>query len=152
MGDLDRFIVAQQGVYDDALTEIRRGRKVGHWIWFVFPQLAGLGRSPTSRSFAIDSLGEARAYLEHPVLGVRLRECADALLAVEGRTAEDIFGLLDALKVRSSMTLFHLAEPGEASFAAVLSRYYDGVPDAATEALLAGEAPGWRSRSPTPTS
>jgi uncharacterized protein (DUF1810 family) len=134
--DLQRFLEAQAGVYDGVLAELRSGRKTGHWIWFVFPQLAGLGRSSTSQHYAIASLDEARAYLDHPVLGARLRESAAVVLAADAPSAAAIFGELDAMKVRSSMTLFHRARPDEPVFAAVLARYYDGIPDAATDALL----------------
>jgi uncharacterized protein (DUF1810 family) len=134
--DLQRFLDAQAGVYDGVLAELRSGRKTGHWIWFVFPQLAGLGRSSTSQHYAIASLDEARAYLDHPVLGARLRESAAVVLAADAPSAAAIFGELDAMKVRSSMTLFHRARPDEPVFAAVLARYYDGIPDAATDALL----------------
>ena len=133
---LGRYVEAQAHVYDGALDELRRGRKTGHWIWFIFPQIAGLGYSELSRRFAISSLGEARAYLAHPVLGARLRECAAALLATTNRTAEEILGATDAMKVRSSMTLFHRAAPDEPLFAEVLDRFYGGVPDAATDARL----------------
>ena len=104
--DLQRFLSAQEGVYVAALAELRGGRKRTHWMWFVFPQFQGLGSSPTARRFAISSLDEARAYLEHPVLGARLRECADALIGLPGRNASDVFGYPDDLKLRSSMTLF----------------------------------------------
>jgi uncharacterized protein (DUF1810 family) len=134
--DLQRFLDAQAGVYDGVLAELRSGRKTGHWIWFVFPQLAGLGRSSTSQHYAIASLDEARAYLDHPVLGARLRESAAVVLAADAPSAAAIFGELDAMKARSSMTLFHRARPDEPVFAAVLARYYDGIPDAATDALL----------------
>jgi uncharacterized protein (DUF1810 family) len=134
---LDRFVSAQDGVYPDALAELRAGRKRTHWMWFVFPQFAGLGSSPTAQRYAIDSLDEARAYLAHPVLGPRLRECAAALLAVEGRSAEDIFGYPDDLKLRSSMTLFAQIAEDPAVFTAVLDRYYDG-PDERTVELIAG--------------
>lgn len=137
--DLDRFVVAQERVYAEALGELRRGRKTGHWIWFVFPQIAGLGYSDMSRLYAIASLDEARAYLADPVLGARLRECAAALLATSRqRTAEDILGGIDAVKVRSSMTLFHRAAPDEPIFSQVLDRFYGGIPDAATDARLEG--------------
>ena len=135
-GDLGRYVVAQEHVYDDALNELRRGRKTGHWIWFIFPQIAGLGHSELSRRFAISSLDEARAYIDHSVLGARIRDCAAALLATTTRTAEDILGVTDAMKVRSSMTLFHRAAPDEPLFAEVLDRFYGGVPDAATDARL----------------
>ncbi len=136
--DLERFVAAQEGVYDGALRELRAGHKSGHWIWFIFPQLAGLGRSETSRSFGIGSLDEARAYLGHPVLGPRLRACAGAVLATSGTTAEEIFGSLDAMKVRSSMTLFHRATPDEPLFKEMLERFYGGVADEATDALVGG--------------
>jgi uncharacterized protein (DUF1810 family) len=134
--DLERFVDAQRDAYDDVLGELRRGRKASHWIWFIFPQIAGLGRSYTSQRYAIGSLAEARAYLAHPVLGARLRECARLLLAISGRTAYEILGPPDDRKVWSSMTLFHRAAPDEALFTQVLDRYYDGVPDPATDSLL----------------
>ncbi len=134
--ELERFVVEQDRDYDTVLGELRRGRKTSHWIWFIFPQIAGLGRSAMSQHFAIGSLDEARAYLAHPVLGPRLRECVGLVLAVEGRTAEEIFGSLDAMKVRSSMTLFHRAAPDEPEFGLVLDRYFDGVEDEATLARL----------------
>jgi uncharacterized protein (DUF1810 family) len=134
--DLDRFLVAQEHVYDGVLEELRRGRKTGHWIWFIFPQVAGLGHSDMSQHFAINSLNEARAYLAHPVLGTRLRECAGVVLADRGRTAEEIFGSTDAMKLRSCMTLFHRAAPDEPVFVQVLDRYYGGVADEATDARL----------------
>ena len=124
-------------MYEGALDELRRGRKTGHWIWFIFPQIAGLGSSPMSQLYAIGSLDEAQGYLAHPVLGARLRECAAIVLATEGRTASDIFGSLDAMKVRSCMTLFHRAAPDEPLFGYVLDRLYGGVADAATDARLA---------------
>jgi len=136
--DLERFVKAQQDVYDGVLAELRRGRKTGHWIWFIFPQVAGLGYSAMSRHYAISSLDEARAYLAHPVLGARLRDCAGMVLATEGRTAEQILGGIDALKLRSSMTLFHRAAPDEALFAKVLDRCFGGVADPATDERLAG--------------
>ncbi len=134
--DLERFMAAQEYVYEGVLSELRRGFKTGHWIWFIFPQVAGLGHSDTSRYFAIGSLDEARAYLAHPVLGARLRECARIVLETEGRTAEDIFGPTDAMKVRSCMTLFHRAAPDDPVFAHVLDRCYGGVADEATDARL----------------
>ena len=134
--DLDRFVTAQQGVHEQALRELRDGRKRGHWMWFVFPQVAGLGHSPTSQHYAIASLDEARAYLAHPVLGPRLRECAAAVAGVTGRSAEQIMGGIDAVKLRSSMTLFHRAAPDEAVFAEVLDRFFDGAPDPATDARV----------------
>ncbi len=134
--DLDRFISAQEGIYAGVLDELKRGRKVGHWIWFIFPQVAGLGYSAMSQQYAISSLDEARAYLAHPILGPRLRECAATALAATGRTALEIFGSIDAMKLRSSMTLFHRAAPDEPVFAQVLERYYDGKADEATDARL----------------
>jgi uncharacterized protein (DUF1810 family) len=134
--DLARFVAAQDGAYEQALAEVRRGSKTGHWIWFIFPQIAGLGFSAMSQRFAIASLAEARAFLAHPVLGPRLRECARAVADTTGRTAEQIFGVIDAMKLRSSMTLFHRADPEEPVFVAVLDRYYDGVPDHATDSRL----------------
>jgi uncharacterized protein (DUF1810 family) len=139
--DLERFVRAQQPVYDGVLEELKRGRKTGHWMWFVFPQITGLGRSETARYYAITSLDEARAYLAHPVLGRRLRECARLLLESEGRTAEEIFGPIDARKLHSSVTLFQRASTDdETGFAAVLQRFFDADPDPATEALLAQQA------------
>ena len=134
--DLERFVRAQEGVYESVLRELRAGRKTGHWIWFIFPQLAGLGRGEISRFYGIESLDEARAYLDHPVLGPRLLECVSAVLATSGVTAEAIFGSLDAMKVRSSMTLFHRAGPDESLFNETLERFYGGVADAATDAML----------------
>jgi uncharacterized protein (DUF1810 family) len=133
---LDRFIDAQQPVYEAVLEELRRGRKVSHWMWFVFPQVVGLGRSEMSRRYAIGSLDEARAYLADPVIGARLRECAEVLLSTAGRSAEDIFGSVDAVKLRSSMTLFHRAAPEDPLFRQVLERYFAGATDPATDALL----------------
>ena len=134
--DLARFRTAQDGAYAGALAELRSGQKVGHWIWFVFPQLAGLGRSELSRIYGIRSIEEARAYLADPVLGPRLLEVARALLEVRGRDAGAILGSVDAMKVRSCMTLFHRADPDEPTFRAVLDRYYRGVPDPATDERL----------------
>lgn len=134
---LDRFVEAQRSGYAAALGELRAGRKTGHWIWYVFPQIAGLGRSDMSRFYAIASLDEAREYLAHPVLGARLRECAAAVIAITGASANQIFGGTDAMKVRSSMTLFHRAAPEEPLFKDVLDRYFDGVADPATDERLA---------------
>ena len=130
--DLARFTSAQAGVYDQALAELKAGRKRGHWMWFIFPQIAGLGSSPTAQRYAITSLEEARAYLADPVLGPRLIDCASALLTVEGRTAEEILGYPDDLKLRSSMTLFGRAAPEIHVFREVLDRFYDGKPDPQT--------------------
>lgn len=136
--DLARFAAAQDsgGVYPRAVAELRAGRKTGHWMWFVFPQIAGLGFSEMSRRYAISSLDEARAYLGHGVLGPRLRECAGIVAASAAPGAEDIFGGIDAQKLRSSMTLFHRADPAEPVFAGVLERYFDGVPDPETDRRL----------------
>ena len=136
--DLGRFVAAQDGggTYDQARAELRRGRKTSHWMWFVFPQIAGLGQSPVSRRFAISSLDEARAYLAHPVLGPRLTECAGIVAQAQGRTAEQIFGDLDAQKLHSSVTLFLRADPGAPVFAQVLDQHFGGLPDVATDRLL----------------
>src|SRR5450755_4447746 len=134
--DLARFVEAQAGIYPGILEELHGGRKDNHWIWFIFPQIAGLGRSRISQHYSIASLDEARAYLADPVLGERLRECAGVVLATKGRTANEIFGELDAMKVRSCMTLFLRAAPDEPLFQQVLDHYYEGIPDAATDALL----------------
>ncbi len=136
---LQRFVEAQDraGTYGRALAELRAGRKTSHWMWFVFPQLVGLGSSPMSQTYAIRSLDEAAAYLEHPVLGPRLRECTQALTEQSGRAAHEILGDVDAIKLRSSMTLFTRAAAGEPLFRQVLEQYYQGNPDEATERLLA---------------
>ena len=136
--DLERFVVAQDNgaAYEQACRELADGRKSGHWMWFVFPQIAGLGRSATSRYFAISSIEEARAYLSHPVLGPRLFSCAQILLEIADKGAAQIFGELDAQKLCSSMTLFQQAQPGEAVFQRVLDKYFDGIADVATEGLL----------------
>ena len=138
--DLERFVTAQDsgGTYRQALAELKSGMKRSHWMWFVFPQLAGLGHSETARRYAISSLDEARAYIRHDVLGPRLREVAAAVASVDGRSAVQIFGSIDARKLHSSMTLFRLAAPGESVFRDVLDRYFDGVPDPATDQLLEG--------------
>jgi uncharacterized protein (DUF1810 family) len=133
--NLARFTDAQNGVYEHAVGELRRGRKTSHWMWFVFPQIAGLGQSTTSRHYAITSLAEAQAYLDHPVLGPRLRECASILVETPGG-ADQIFGGIDALKLRSSMTLFQHADPAEPLFRQVLDMYFDGATDPATEQRL----------------
>jgi uncharacterized protein (DUF1810 family) len=136
--DLQRFVAAQNGdgTYEAALAELRRGRKASHWMWFVFPQIAGLGHSATSRRYAISSLDEAKAYLRHRVLGPRLLECTRAVAETENRTALQIFGAIDEQKLRSSMTLFRRAGPDEPLFGRVLDRYFDGIADPATEERL----------------
>ncbi|HXD55790.1 MAG TPA: DUF1810 domain-containing protein [Solirubrobacteraceae bacterium] len=135
---LERFRSAQDrgGVYERALAELRAGAKRTHWMWFVFPQLAGLGRSETARAYAISSLAEAREYLADPLLGARLRDCAAALLGCGERDAERVLGPVDAVKLRSSMTLFALADPDEPLFADVLDRFFSGERDGATLELL----------------
>jgi uncharacterized protein (DUF1810 family) len=130
--DLRRFVDAQDRVYDTVLAELRTGAKRSHWIWFVFPQLRGLGHSTTAQHYGISSLDEARAYLAHPVLGPRLRECTRLVAAIDGRSVDQIFGWPDNLKVRSSMTLFARATDGNAEFRAVLEKFYDGEDDPAT--------------------
>jgi uncharacterized protein (DUF1810 family) len=136
--DLERFVLAQDanGTYHRALEELRNGFKQTHWMWFVFPQVAGLGQSPTSRKYAITSGAEAQAYLRHPLLGPRLVESANAVAAHTGLSAVRIFGGIDAQKLRSSMTLFLRAAPDEPVFQEVLDRYFDGSPDPATDRLL----------------
>ncbi|WP_457207062.1 DUF1810 domain-containing protein [Nocardioides sp. P5_C9_2] len=138
--DLRRFVSAQDdgGTYDRALRELRGGRKASHWMWFVFPQVEGLGRSETARFYAVKGLDEARAYLAHPVLGARLRECCRTILDLDGRSADQVFGSTDAMKLRSSMTLFLRADPEEPLCAEVLQKYFDGSPDDATDEILAG--------------
>ncbi|MEO8888385.1 MAG: DUF1810 domain-containing protein [Jatrophihabitantaceae bacterium] len=136
--DLERFVTAQaeRGTYERALAELRDGRKHSHWIWFVFPQVQGLGRSATSRRYAVTCLAEARAYLAHPVLGPRLIECATILAESADASATRILGAVDAQKLHSSMTLFHRAEPDRAAFASVLDRFFDGVADPGTDDRL----------------
>lgn len=133
--DLQRFVDAQdaRGTYSQALDELRRGRKTSHWIWFVFPQIAGLGQSSMSRRYAISSRDEARAYLAHPILGPRLKECARIVATSPAGSAEEIFGGIDTIKLRSSMTLFLRAQPDEPLFQQVLDRYFNGTPDPATD-------------------
>jgi uncharacterized protein (DUF1810 family) len=134
--DLARFVDAQARMYDTVVAELRGGRKRSHWIWFIFPQLAGLGSSPTSIRYAISSLAEARAYLRHDVLGPRLRECTRLVNDIEGKSIEQIFGWPDNLKVRSSMTLFAGATDDNDEFVALLDKYYDGEQDPVTAARL----------------
>jgi uncharacterized protein (DUF1810 family) len=135
---LERFVEAQDrgGSYELAVDELRAGRKRSHWMWFVFPQISGLGQSPMSQRYAIASLEEARAYLEHPVLGPRLTECTRIVSELDAASAEEIFGGIDAIKLRSSLTLFARANPGDALFPAVLNRYFGGRADPATDRLL----------------
>ena len=138
--DLNRFVRAQERDYVRALAEIRSGRKRTHWMWYIFPQLDGLGFSETARRYAIRGLDEARAYLEHPVLGPRLVECADAVLAVRGRSARGIFGTPDDLKLRSCATLFAEVSPGGSVFRQMLKVYFGGEADVRTLALLGSES------------
>ena len=135
--DLARFVAAQADDYAAALAEVRAGRKRSHWMWYVFPQLDGLGTSPTARRYAIESAAEARAYLAHPVLGPRLVECCEAAVAVGGRSAAEVFGPPDDLKLRSCATLFAAVSPPGSVFGRVLDRYFGGAPDPATLRLLA---------------
>lgn len=134
--NLERFVTAQAAVYSTVLAELKAGRKRSHWMWFVFPQLAGLGRSAMARQFAIASLDEAAAYLAHPVLGARLRECSTLLAQVDGRSAHEILGDPDDMKFHSSMTLFAHAGPGDSVFRQCLDKYFGGVADSATLALI----------------
>ena len=129
---LGRFVLAQEDVYDTAVSELRAGRKRTHWMWFVFPQIAGLGRSAMAQRYAIASPAEAEAYLAHPVLGPRLLECARILLGLTAASATDVLGAVDAQKLRSSMTLFARAAPDEPVFRDVLTRYFDGEQDGET--------------------
>lgn len=140
--NLDRFVQAQERVYAQALSEIKEGRKDSHWMWFIFPQFDGLGPSPTSRRYSIKSTAEAEAYLVHPVLGPRLTECGEAVLAVEGRSARDIFGATDSLKLRSCATLFGLVSPAGSVFHRLLNKHFHGEPDRATLGLLGIGAAG----------
>jgi uncharacterized protein (DUF1810 family) len=133
---LQRFVDAQHTVFDTACAELREGKKRSHWMWFIFPQIKGLGHSEMAREFAISSLEEARAYLEHPVLGPRLRECSRLVADVVGRTIEEIFGYPDDMKFRSSMTLFAQAAPDNEVFLICLQKYFSGVPDPSTLAQL----------------
>ena len=134
--DLSRFLKAQEQDYGQALREIRSGRKRSHWMWYIFPQIQGLGFSPTAQYYAIRDLQEARDYLAHPVLGTRLKEISSALLDLNGLSASEIFGYPDDLKLRSSMTLFRMADLNEPVFLEVLEKYYDGKPDARTVELV----------------
>ena len=138
--DLQRFVTAQDagGTYDRALAELRAGRKTSHWMWFVLPQVSGLGRSSTAQRYGLDGVAEARAYLTHPVLGPRLLECTAVIAGLPGADPVQLLGAVDAVKLRSCMTLFAAAAPGETGFAEVLDRYFSGHHDPATLALLDG--------------
>jgi uncharacterized protein (DUF1810 family) len=139
MADLSRFVEAQAATYQTALAELRRGRKESHWMWFVFPQIQGLGSSPTARFYAIADLAEAKAYLAHPVLGPRLREVAATINALPGDDAHAVFGSPDDLKLRSSLTLFQAAAPDEPAFGQALGKYFGGARDPRTLERLAAE-------------
>jgi uncharacterized protein (DUF1810 family) len=130
--NLERFVSAQEAIYRQVLSELRSGMKTSHWMWFIFPQIRGLGRSPVSIEYAISSREEAAAYLQHPVLGPRLKECTRLVLDVEGRSAEEIFGSPDDMKFRSSMTLFAQASTNEDIFTRALQQYFRGAPDQLT--------------------
>ncbi|MBA4020058.1 MAG: DUF1810 domain-containing protein [Pirellula sp.] len=133
---LERFVAAQNPVYDEVVAELRSGRKTSHWMWFVFPQVAGLGHSSMAQRYAISSFDEAQAYFRHPILNARLLECVALVHAVERRSAVQIFGSIDAQKLRSCLTLFELASDGHPAFAAALDKYYEGHRDDATLRLL----------------
>ncbi|MBL8036157.1 MAG: DUF1810 domain-containing protein [Nitrospira sp.] len=137
---LARFLTAQTPIYDTVLAELRAGRKSSHWIWFIFPQIAGLGHSAMAQQFAIASLNEAKAYLQHPILGPRLRACTQLVLNVEGCSAEEIFGYPDNLKFRSCMTLFLIATTDNTLFKNALHKYFDGKPDQLTLDILAQQS------------
>ncbi len=132
--DLERFLIAQDsgGTYQRAVAELRKGHKTSHWMWFIFPQIAGLGRSAMAQAYAITDLAEARAYLAHPTLGPRLVECAEIVASHQGLSAEQIFGGIDAIKLRSSITLFAHADPDQEVFRKIIDQYFDG-PDPETE-------------------
>ena len=134
--NLQRFVEAQDAVYVGVVAELSAGSKQSHWMWFIFPQIAGLGTSPMAAKYAVSSLEEAKAYLAHPVLSARLEECAELALVVEGRTAREIFGTIDEMKFRSSMTLFAEAAPEGSIFEQCLEKYFKGAPDPATRARI----------------
>lgn len=138
--DLNRFVQAQHGDYEQALSEIQNGRKRSHWMWYIFPQLDGLAFSSTAKHYAIRSVEEAKAYLEHPVLGPRLLACAGAVVRIEGRSATEIFGSPDDLKLRSCATLFASVSPPDSVFHRLLDKYYQGEPDSKTLRLLGIDA------------
>lgn len=137
---LQRFLDAQAHTYDTVLAELRAGRKASHWIWFIFPQIAGLGHSDMAQQFSIASLDEAKTYLQHPILGPRLRECTQLVLDVNGRSTEQIFGYPDNFKFRSCMTLFKAATTDNALFKNALLKYFDGQPDQLTMDILAQQS------------
>lgn len=137
--DLNRFLEAQEDTYEQALAELESGRKRSHWMWYIFPQFAGLGMSPTSKRYAIKSIEEAKNYLNHPILGPRLIRCAEAALRIERRSAHDVFGSPDDLKLKSCATLFASVSPADSVFAQLLDKYFDGEPDGDTLRLLKNE-------------
>ena len=137
-GDLNRFTEAQKGSYGHIVRELKTGQKLSHWMWYIFPQITGLGHSATARFYAIQGLDEARAYKDHPILGQRLLECAGILLTLEGKSARDIFGEVDAMKLRSSMTLFAAAAGDHSVFQEVIDKYFYGEPDQKTLEILTG--------------
>jgi uncharacterized protein (DUF1810 family) len=141
--DLQRFVRAQEINFDAARDELRSGRKTSHWMWYVFPQIEGLGHSPTSQKFAIKSKTEALAYLAHPMLGPRLRECTDIVNALDGLPARQIFGSPDDMKFRSSMTLFHEVAPDRRIFKEALAKYFRGEPDRATLERMRANLSAW---------
>ncbi|MGA2491025.1 MAG: DUF1810 domain-containing protein [Anaerolineales bacterium] len=134
--DLSRFLRAQETIYESVLAELGNGRKQSHWMWFIFPQIEGLGYSSTSKYYSIKSMEEAREYLKHPLLGPRLLKCAETVLAIKGKNALEIFGSPDDMKLGSSMTLFACATESETVFVRVLEKYFDGKPDKKTQILL----------------
>ncbi len=142
---LERFVEAQDPVYETVRSELAAGLKRSHWMWFIFPQLRGLGRSPTAHHFGLAGRAEALAYWNHPVLGARLRECIDLMLAVPDRSARDILGTPDDLKFRSCLTLFEAVAPDDPRFGRALARFYDGERDPLTVELLAGSPPRTRT-------
>jgi uncharacterized protein (DUF1810 family) len=134
--DLNRFVKAQEAVFENVLTELGNGQKRSHWMWFIFPQIEGLGYSEISRYYSIKSMQEAREYLNHPILGPRLLKCTETVLALKGKTASEIFGSPDDMKFKSSMTLFACATESDSLFAQTLEKYFDGERDKKTEFLL----------------
>jgi uncharacterized protein (DUF1810 family) len=136
MIDLQIFVKAQEDIYEQALAELKNGKKVSHWMWFVFPQIAGLGNSEMARKYAIPNLADAKAYLSHDLLGSRLRECTEAVLAVEGRTAYEILGSPDDMKLKSCMTLFELADSPDLIFSDILDKYFECQRDERSLAIL----------------
>ena len=136
---LQRFVHAQNPVYEQVCAELRRGQKTSHWMWFIFPQIVGLGQSAMSRAYAIQSLAEARAYLAHPVLGARLRECCQAVMNLHGKTVHDVFGSIDAMKFHSCLTLFTEANHDEVLFFNLMEKYFDGDADEATLEILSDQ-------------